>query len=156
MLKDGKPLQRKPIKSASKRLKLPRTRVLKPKTISRLMKDADSLFSIIVRNKGATDTELGRMNRCYTCGNVFEVKRLHAGHYVSRMFKATRWDFDNVRPQCYACNIYRKGDAVKFRANLIKEIGVERVEAVEAKRDEMMKLTEPFLLSLISTFQQSK
>lgn len=129
--------------------KTPAKRKKKEKSISQLIKTADTLFSIKVRNLGSQDTKYGLMNRCYTCGNAFEVKRLHAGHYVSRMFKAARWDKDNARPQCFACNIYRKGDAAKFRQNLVKEIGEERVKAVEALRDASLKLNRETLLNII-------
>lgn len=127
-------------------------KVPKPPTVAKLVKEYDKLFSIKVRNIGAMTTDYGVMNRCYTCENVFEVKRLHCGHYVSRVFKAVRWDYDNARPQCYGCNIYRKGDAATFRENLIHEIGEERVEAVEKKRKQEVRLTVENLQEKIKAF----
>lgn len=119
-------------------------------SISKLIKKADSLFSIQVRNRMAS----GDINMCYTCRNFFPIKSLHAGHYLSRRFKVARWNEDNARPQCFACNIMRKGDPIKFRNNLIQEIGAERVEAVEALRDAPIKLTREYLEELILTLQQ--
>lgn len=130
------------------------TNKMKVKSISKLIKECDVAFSKIVRNTGAKKTQYGLMNRCYTCDNAFEVKRLHAGHYLSRIFKAARWDFDNARPQCFACNIYRKGDAVRFRMNLINELGEARVLAVEALRDAPINLTRQFLEETLSTLQK--
>ena len=43
----------------------------------------------------------------------------------------------------------KKGMSVEFRANLIKEIGVERVEAVEAKRRISVTLTREYLENLL-------
>lgn len=138
----------------------------KEKSISKLIKECDRLFSIEVRrklypinsnaqNKGVfvIPTDLLDSNFCFTCGKIFPIKKLHCGHYVSRWYKAARWDFDNCRPQCAMCNLWRKGDSVRFRQNLIKEIGIERVEAVEAKRDVPTKLTREFLQAKIQELQ---
>lgn len=119
----------------------------KQKSISKLIKEADRLFSIFVRS-----TALGGMegyNNCFTCGRMSETKKLHCGHYLSRFYKAARWDYDNARPQCMMCNLWKRGDPITFRQNLVKEIGIERVEAVEAKRTTSTKLTREFLEALI-------
>ena len=125
----------------------------KPLSISKLIKECDRLFSIKVRaNKGKVkleDMEGNEVNQCYTCLGIFLIKRLHAGHYLSRWYKSARWDFDNARPQCFACNIMRKGDSIKFRQHLVQEIGEKRVKAVEAKRNEHTKLTREYLTDLI-------
>ena len=42
------------------------------------------------------------------------------------------------------CNIWKRGDPIVFRQNLIKEIGVERVEAVESKRFALFKEKLPW------------
>jgi len=110
------------------------------------MKRADQLFSIKVRQNNAS---LDGTQICYTCGHKAHWKKLHAGHFLSRYYKSARWDEDNVKPQCFICNIYKKGDAVKFRQNLIKEIGEKRVKAVERKRGVSLKLTREYLTKLI-------
>lgn len=134
--------------SAKKSLKKP-----KEKSISKLIKECDRLFSIQVRSIGAEGLVDFDRNWCFTCGKQFPIKKLHCGHYVSRWYKAARWDFDNCRPQCPMCNLWRKGDSVRFRQNLIKEIGVERVEAVEALRDQPTKLSREYLTTLLEELQ---
>lgn len=89
--------------------------------------------------------------RCYTCGVAVEAKKAHLGHYLSRYYKAARWDADNCRPQCMMCNLWKRGDPITFRQNLIKEIGEERVLAVEAKRNIPIKLTRHYLTNLIQS-----
>lgn len=123
----------------------------KEKSISKLIKEADKLFSLQVR-RPIPEIEYAK---CYTCDYTNSYKKLHAGHFLSRYYKAARWHKDNARPQCYVCNIMRKGDAVRFRQNLIKEIGIERVEAVEALRDQPTKLSRPFLESLIQSLKEN-
>ena len=148
-----KPMGRKPTRIVRKAVKRPK----KPLSISKMIKECDRLFSIKVRaNKGKVKLENmkgNEVNQCYTCFGIFLIKRLHAGHYLSRWYKSARWDFDNARPQCFACNIMRKGDSIKFRQHLVQEIGEKRVKAVEAKRNQHTKLTREYLTKLISSLQ---
>lgn len=111
------------------------------KSISKLIKEADRLCSLKVRHP---IPEIDYIS-CFTCGYSNSYKKLHAGHFLSRYYKAARWNPDNIRPQCYVCNIMRKGDAIKFRQNLIKEIGEARVLAVEKLRDAPIKLSREYL-----------
>lgn len=111
-------------------------------SISFLIKLVDKDFSIKVRTK---NIDIEGFTSCYTCNLRSHWKKLHCGHYLSRFYKAARWDEDNARPQCMMCNLWKRGDPVVFRQNLIKEIGLVRVEAVEAKRAQPTKLTKEFL-----------
>ena len=118
----------------------------KVKSISKLLKEADALFSKIVRSRNV-DKE-GNCT-CYTCGHRAPLKRVQCGHLISRWYKIVRHDFDNARVQCWVCNIYKKGDSINFRRKLIAEIGKERVEAAEEKCSQKFKLTREYLLDLI-------
>lgn len=119
----------------------------KEPTISQLIKKADECHSRKVRAQGSRDGK----NQCYTCKKWFDIKKLHCGHYLSRFYKSARWDDDNTRPQCMMCNLWKRGDTIVFRQNLVSDIGLERVEAVEAKRGVMVKLTREFLNSVIAS-----
>lgn len=122
---------------------------LKKETVSTLMKEADRLFSLKIRGIG-----INEQNQCFTCEKFFSAKKLQCGHYLSRFYKAARWDFDNARPQCMMCNMWKRGDLVVYRQNLIKEIGIERVEALEAKRQISFKLTKEYLKELLITLER--
>lgn len=142
-----------------------RKKTIKTPSISKLIKEADRLFSINVRNLGAgqvrTSSVIGGKilqtnldnifegNQCFTCRRFYPTKKLHCGHYLSRYYKAARWNYDNARPQCMMCNMWKRGDPVVFRRNLINEIGIERVEAVEKLRDAPIKLSPQYLATLI-------
>lgn len=145
----------KPIKRSGKRLiphlraktdpqrtKRKRSNKGAPKSISKLIKEADALMSRKVRYSNLDENGLAT---CFTCGHKSEPKKMQNGHYLSRYYKAARWHPDNTRNQCFLCNIYKKGDPIVFRQNLIKEIGEARVLAVEAKRSAPIKLTREFL-----------
>ena len=71
------------------------------------------------------------LNRCYTCGQVHETKNIQAGHYISRRYYGTRYDLRNIRPQCAGCNGARSGEPLRFRQNLVDDLGSENVEDLE-------------------------
>ncbi len=68
---------------------------------------------------------------CISCGQVMNWKDSQGGHYLSRTVEATCIEPDNVWPQCPSCNGYKAGNVALYRINLVKRIGVERVERLE-------------------------
>lgn len=128
-----------------------RKRPKKPKipSISKLIKEADRLWSLIVRqNAYPKDKEI---KYCYTCNHPSHWKKMHNGHYLSRYYKAARWNEDNCRIQCMMCNLWKRGDPIAFRQNLVEEIGEARVLAVEKLRDAPLKLSREYLEELIKS-----
>jgi hypothetical protein len=68
---------------------------------------------------------------CVSCGRFHE-GQWHAGHY--RTVGANpelRFNPDNVHKQCAPCNNHKSGDIVNYRINLVRRIGLERVEILE-------------------------
>lgn len=80
-------------------------------------KRLDRVFSLYIRNKYAREGYL----KCYTCGVTKEIKSMHCGHFVSRSHLYTRFDEDNVRPQCVGCNIFGNGKTAVFATRLERE-----------------------------------
>jgi len=78
---------------------------------------------------------------CCTCGKRNRWENVDAGHYMSRTFTATRWDFDNVWPQCkkdnfgYGARIWKPDDTVRQRytAFLRATLGDGAPERLHAK-----------------------
>lgn len=87
---------------------------MKKKTVSQLKKELDRLFSLYIRNKYA---KAGYV-RCFTCGVVKLISNMQCGHFVSRAHLATRYDEENVRPQCVGCNVFGGGKTAVFADNL--------------------------------------
>lgn len=123
-------------------------------SISKLIKACDKEFSMEVRKLKVIGIVV--FVPCFTCGNYYPPKKLHCGHYLSRYYKAARWNFDNARPQCMMCNMWKRGDPIVFRRNLIAEIGIKRVEAVEALRDAPIKLSREYLTTLLEELKTFK
>lgn len=49
------------------------------------------------------------------------------------------------------CNLWKRGDPIAFRQNLVEEIGEARVLAVEKLRDAPLKLSREYLEELIKS-----
>lgn len=92
-------------------------------------KKLDEVFSQYIRLKFS---DARGYCKCISCGKVHFWKDIQNGHYMSRRHLATRWSEDNCRPQCVACNIFNQGAAQMYRRALVKEIGEQRVDLVEA------------------------
>lgn len=68
---------------------------------------------------------------CVSCG-TFTSASWEAGHYISvGANKTIRFELDNIHKQCHRCNNYNGGNAIPYRINLVKKIGLDRVEWLE-------------------------
>lgn len=67
---------------------------------AKLYNKLDKNFSLIVRN---------RDSNCLLCGQVHDVKKLNAHHYIKSKGASTRyrWDLRNLVSLCYACHLYK-------------------------------------------------
>lgn len=72
---------------------------------------------------------------------------MHNGHFKSRQFQGTRFDFENMRCCCEVCNVTLHGNLKKYREHLIREIGEDRVNALDRKKSQ--KISTPELEELL-------
>ena len=78
---------------------------------------------------------------CICCNREFK-DSFHAGHYLeSGNNPRIRYDEDNIHGQSSHCNVYQGGNSDDYRGNLIKKIGLERVERLESMKGGTMKRT---------------
>jgi hypothetical protein len=96
------------------------------------------------------------LSRCYTCGNIHETNDIQAGHYISRRYYIVRWDPRNVRPQCSGCNGPRAGEPLRFRVNLVEDIGAKNVENLEflARFNGERNMPREFLIEQIGIYRK--
>ena len=100
----------------------------KLKTRSDWLKEAQTAFNAWVR---ARDAELP----CVSCGRHHN-GQWHAGHYLSTGARPElRFEPLNVWKQCSPCNTHLSGNLVLYRAELIRRIGVEKVEWLEGPHE---------------------
>lgn len=133
-----------------KRRKKAPTSVARPKkvklpSLAKLKKETDRLHSLFIREKYPKE--------CYTCRATGKV--LQCGHFISRLYLATRWEENNTRPQCVGCNIWGKGKPLDFEERLKEEIGADVVEQMKAKRKELIKPNRAFFEEKIQKYKQS-
>ena len=112
--------KRKPLARVSKR----------PENIALRKKKAKAVSTTILKDrlwqlcKKITRQIYG--NTCYTCGKIgLEGANWHTGHYIpsSVCSMEMRYSLDNLRPQCYHCNIHLSGNWPAYKAHLRDEKG---------------------------------
>ena len=99
------------------------------KTISKLKKELDTIFSIYIRLRSANEYS---MVQCFTCGVVRHYKDgMQNGHFQSRKHMATRFHEDNCQVQCIKCNIFDSGQQYLFSIRLDEKYGEGTAEELE-------------------------
>ena len=89
------------------------------------LNEAQTAFNAYIRER---DKDLP----CVSCGRHHK-GQYHAGHYRSvAAASQLRYNEDNVHKQCQPCNTHKSGNAIEYRINLVKRIGIERVEKLES------------------------
>ena len=92
----------------------------KLRTLKSLKAEADKVFSVYIRQRGMDE---GGTNTCCSCGALKHWKELQCGHFVSRVYLSTRWSPMNCHPQCSACNVLRRGNAIGYARFLLGKYG---------------------------------
>lgn len=96
----------------------------KIKKRSEYLSDAQKAFNAFIRERDKNEP-------CISCGRHHQ-GQYHAGHYRSvGSCPELRFCELNVHKQCSACNNHKSGNIVEYRINLVKKIGVEKVEWLE-------------------------
>lgn len=69
---------------------------------------------------------------CISCGYAGNERQWHAGHFKSRGGNsALMYDENNIHKTCIQCNVFKAGNLVPYRKNLIKKIGIDEVNKLE-------------------------
>lgn len=111
-----------------------RERKAKLKSRSEWLKDAQSVFNKFIRLRDKNEP-------CISCGK-HHTGQYHAGHYRSvGACPELRFCELNVHKQCAPCNDRKSGNIIEYRINLVKKIGVDKVEWLERQDHEPKKYT---------------
>ena len=106
------------------------TTVLKPPPEQN---ELDRLFSLIIR--------AAHPKFCHACG--LPQDNLQAGHYISRSHFAVRFDLRNALPVCVTCNYFVDTHVNQLALRLIELYGVDIIDALQIKRIESFKASQP-------------
>ena len=101
----------------------------------------DKVFSLYVRMRDSKPFKFGYF-RCISCGRILPVSEADAGHYIGRGNMALRWESSNVWSECKACNRFDSSHLIGYRKNLIIKFGTEAVSGsvVAASLDDRKRL----------------
>jgi hypothetical protein len=118
----------KATKGLARRSKLRSTGVKRKKVVpvSKLKKQLWQLCRQIIFKKYG--------DNCYTCPAVeLTGSNRHLGHFISKSVcsAALAYSLDNLRPQCYRCNIHLSGNWPSYEAHLMLD-GID-VEALKQR-----------------------
>jgi len=125
----------------------------KKKTLTKLKKDFWKVFSLYIKLKYSDDFE--HVN-CFTCGARMKLgtSNCQGGHYYTKKgYPALYFDENNVRPQCYHCNINLSGNTVIFGELLEQEIGKDAMDDLKFRRHDQSKLMRSDYEDLIDEYK---
>jgi len=116
------------------------------KTASKWKQDLQKVFNSFIRLRDA-----GR--NCISCDKQL-IGKFDAGHFYNvGNYPGLRFNEFNVWGQCVECNQFQGGRVHEYRLNLIKRIGAEKVNELEANRHKLQKLTIPEIKELIVKYK---
>ncbi|GAA4272034.1 recombination protein NinG [Aquimarina gracilis] len=105
------------------------------KSVAQLREIATTHFNKFIRYR---DTDSNGFGRCISSGQPLRVpsKKAQAGHFYSGgKFPELKFNEDNVHLQGLSDNYYNGANLLQYRKNLIKKIGIERVEELDRIAD---------------------
>lgn len=94
-------------------------------------------------------------NTCYTCGKTgLEGSGWHTGHFIPKGSCGAflKYDFRNLRPQCYFCNINMGGNGTAFYRNMVEREGQEYVDKLFQDKNITLKAYD-FYLELLEKYK---
>lgn len=98
-------------------MKTAKPKKIKQKSLSKLKKELDTVFSWYIRKR---DDYI-----CFTCQKQLDRASSQNGHYITRGNLALRFDEINCHCQCVGCNIFKKGNYPVYSIKLIEKYGVD-------------------------------
>ncbi len=78
----------------------------------------------------------------------------HAGHFIAQGASgALRFNEKNENGQCSQCNVWKRGNLILYRINLVKRIGEDEVKELESHIFDVKKWTRIELLDMIDEYK---
>ena len=108
---------------------------MKTRSLSKLKKQLDKIFSLYIRTKYSKNG----LVKCYTCSVTKPIKEIQNGHWIPRNVLGSRFSEENCRPQCVGCNMFNKGRPDVFAVNLMNE-GVD-IKELQKLRYKVFKVS---------------
>lgn len=98
-----------------------------------------NIFSIYIRLKYS---DFAGYVECVTCGRKYLWnKGMQAGHFIPGRRSSILFVEHNVHPQCYGCNIGKKGNMVKYYKFMLDNYGQNVIDSLEELEKKDIKFT---------------
>lgn len=83
---------------------------------------------------------------CFTCDKEVEGSNRQVGHFIPNSVGGAllRYNLDNLRIQCYYCNINLGGNGSEFYRRLLKEKGKKHIDNLFALKGQTIKATDHY------------
>lgn len=97
-------------------------------------------------------------DRCFTCGRTgLTGANQHTGHFIpSGSCGATlRYHPNNLRIQCYNCNINLGGNGAEYYREMERTLGKKKVEALFQLKNKSIKADELFYKQMIELYKEA-
>jgi hypothetical protein len=118
-------------------------------TLPKLIAKAQKVFNAWIRHRDSKDGYF----TCISCFRTLPVDQMNAGHYVPvKGGSALRFNEYNVNGECIRCNGFDEFHLIGYRKNLIKKIGIKKVEVLERMRNDVCKWDRTTLNHIIKTY----
>jgi hypothetical protein len=118
-------------------------------TLPKLIAKAQKVFNAWIRHRDSKDGYF----TCISCFRTLPVEQMNAGHYVPvKGGSALRFNENNVNGECIRCNAFDEFHLIGYRKNLIKKIGIKKVEILERMRNDVCKWDRTTLNHIVKTY----
>lgn len=117
---------------------------------AKLKRKLDKVFSEYIRLRDSHDGFFV----CISCGRTLPYEQADCGHYINRSHLSTRWDETNCNAQCRHCNRFDEGNAVGYRAGIIRKYGERALVLLEARKYAKTKISDFEISVMISEYRR--
>lgn len=101
-------------------------------TYAKAKNKAWDAFSLYIRTRDCVETTgTTTQGKCFTCGNVFPLKKLQAGHLIAGRHNSVLFDERGCHAQCQMCNVWLSGNTMKYYRHMVEKYGDEVVKVLE-------------------------
>jgi 5-methylcytosine-specific restriction endonuclease McrA len=124
-----------------------RKRKLELKTITQLRAEAQKEVNSYTRLR---DSHLP----CVSCGQNPYIGQRHASHFRPRSTASQlAYNLHNINASCAQCNSSKSGNLGPYRIELVKRIGLDKVEALE-NNSELANYSREYLIRMKEVFRK--
>ena len=99
------------------------------------------------------DSDHNGWGRCITCNKAIKWNQGHAGHYLSRRFKAIKYDERNNSLQCVSCNSFHCGRQDVYTDKIDAKFGKGTAEELESMKNDIVKRDKIFFIAMIEKYK---